>query len=126
MTVKEKMERLLKDEEIEVPINLETIIYGIEKNEDNIWGLMLGTGYLKVVEVINAEKDKCECKVKIPNEETRKDLENVLKQSEKYGEPIIPTELRKGNDKFSNGLNQATNYFVQVIVKNITKVLHKY
>ena len=38
MTVKEKMERLLKDEEIEVPINLETVIYGIEKNEDNIWG----------------------------------------------------------------------------------------
>ena len=48
VTVKEKMERLLKDEVIEVPINLETVIDGIEENEDNIWGLMLGTGYLKV------------------------------------------------------------------------------
>ena len=34
--VKEKMERLLKDEAIEVKINLETVIVGIEKNEDNI------------------------------------------------------------------------------------------
>ena len=40
-TVKEKIERLLKDEAIEVKINLETVIVGIEKNEDNIWGLML-------------------------------------------------------------------------------------
>ena len=53
VTVKEKMERLLKDEEVEVPINLETVIDGIEENEDNIWGLMLGTGYLKVVEVVD-------------------------------------------------------------------------
>src|SRR5699024_11088351 len=31
-TVKEKMERLRKDEEIEVPVNLETVINGIENN----------------------------------------------------------------------------------------------
>ena len=30
-TVKEKIEQLLRDEEIEVPINLETVIVGIEK-----------------------------------------------------------------------------------------------
>ena len=30
-----------------MPINLETVIVGIEKNEENIWGLLLGTGYLK-------------------------------------------------------------------------------
>ena len=41
-TVKEKIERLLKGETIEVPINLETVIVRIE---DNIWGLMLRTGY---------------------------------------------------------------------------------
>ena len=40
-TVKKKMERLLKGEDIEVKINLETIIIGIEKNEDNIWGLLV-------------------------------------------------------------------------------------
>ena len=34
-------------------INLETVIVGIENNEDNIWGLMLGTGYLKVTEIVN-------------------------------------------------------------------------
>ena len=52
-TVKEKIERLLKGEEIEVIIDLETVIQGVEKNEDNIWGLMLGTGYLKVTEVVD-------------------------------------------------------------------------
>ena len=67
MTVKEKIERLLKDEEIEVPINLETIIVGIENNEDNIWGLMLGTGYLKVSEVVDLAEGIY--KVKIPNYE---------------------------------------------------------
>ena len=36
MTVKEKMKRLLKDEEIEVPIDLETVIDGVENNENNI------------------------------------------------------------------------------------------
>ena len=27
-------------------------IVGIENNENNIWGLLLGTGYLKVTEVV--------------------------------------------------------------------------
>ena len=69
-TVKEKIERLLKDEEIEVIVNQETIINGIEQNEDNIWGLLVGTGYLKVVE---KSKDKLSkiCKVKIPNYEIK-------------------------------------------------------
>ena len=38
---KEKIERLLKDEPIEVTINSETVIVGIEKKEDNIWGLLI-------------------------------------------------------------------------------------
>ena len=37
-TVKEKIERLLNDEAVEVQINLETIIVGIEDKEENIWG----------------------------------------------------------------------------------------
>ncbi len=49
-SVKAKIETLLRGEGVDVPINLETIIVGIENNEDNIWGLMLSTGYLKVVE----------------------------------------------------------------------------
>ena len=51
-TIKEQIEILLKGEEIEVPINLETVIVGIENNENNIWGLLLGTGYLKVTDVV--------------------------------------------------------------------------
>lgn len=52
-TVKEKIERLYKGEEIEVKINLETVIVGVENNEDNIWGLLVGTGYLKVTGVVD-------------------------------------------------------------------------
>ena len=67
IAVKEKIERLLKGEEIEVPINLETIIKGVEDNEDNIWGLMLGTVYLKVTDVVNQELQIY--RVKTPNYE---------------------------------------------------------
>ena len=67
ITVKEKIETLLRDEEIEVPINLETIIVGIENDEDNIWGLMLQTGYLKITEVVDLAVHIY--KVKIPNYE---------------------------------------------------------
>ena len=68
-TVKEKIERLLKDEAIEVKIDLETVILGIENNEDNIWGLMLGTGYLKVVETVDITEGIY--KVKLPNYEIK-------------------------------------------------------
>ncbi len=70
-TVKEKNRKTIKkDEEIEVIVDQETIINGIEQNEDNIWGLLVGTGYLKVVE---KSKDKLSkmCKVKIPNYEIK-------------------------------------------------------
>ena len=68
-TVKERIQRLLNDEPIEVRIDLETIIVGIENNEDNIWGLMVQTGYLKVNETIN--KAEGIYKVKIPNYEIK-------------------------------------------------------
>ena len=76
-TVKEKMERLLKDEEIEVQINLETVIIDIEKNEDNIWGLMLGTGYLKVSEVVNLAEGIY--KVKLPNYEIKLLFQEIVR-----------------------------------------------
>ena len=68
-TVKEKIERLLKNEAIEVKIDLETVIVGIENNEDNIWGLMLGTGYLKVEKTVNISEGIY--KVKLPNYEIK-------------------------------------------------------
>ena len=75
-TIKEKIERLLKDEEIEVPINLETVIVGIENNENNIWGLMLGTGYLKVVQVVDLNKRLY--RVKFPNYEIKYLFEEII------------------------------------------------
>ena len=87
-TVKEKMERLLKDEEIEVPINLETVINGIENNEDNIWGLMLGTGYLKVVEQI----DRKMYKVKLPNYEIKTLFEDMV--DEWFSDKVQGNDLR--------------------------------
>ena len=75
-TVKEKIERLLKDEEIEVKIDQETVIVGIEKNEDNIWGLMLGTGYLKVTGVVDLSRKIY--KVKMPNYEIKFLFEDIV------------------------------------------------
>ena len=77
MTVKEKIERLLKGETIEVPINLETVIVGIEDKEDNIWGLMLGTGYLKVAEVVNLAEGIY--RVEIPNYEIKTLFYNIVR-----------------------------------------------
>ena len=68
-TVKARIERLLKGEEIEVPVNLETVIVGIENKDDNIWGLLLGTGYLKITEVVDLAMGIY--KVVIPNFEIK-------------------------------------------------------
>ena len=76
-TVKEKIEQLLRDEEIEVPINLETVIVGIEQNEENIWGLLLGTGYLKVTGVVDLAMGVY--KVKIPNYEIKFLFQNIIR-----------------------------------------------
>ena len=78
VSVKEKMERLLKGEAIEVPINLETIIVGIENNEDNVWGLMLGTGYLKVVKTVNLEEGIY--KVELPNYEIKLMFQEMVRE----------------------------------------------
>ena len=75
-SIKEQFGKLLNDEEIEVKIDLETIIIGIEEKEENIWGLMLQTGYLKVVEQIDAIRGIY--KVKIPNYEIKTLFENIV------------------------------------------------
>ena len=68
-TIKERIERLLRDEEIDVKVNLETVIAGIENNEDNIWGMLVGTGYLKVTGVVDLVNKIY--KVKLPNLEIK-------------------------------------------------------
>ena len=89
-TVKEKIEKLLKDEAIEVPINLDTVIVGIEDYEDNIWGLLLGTGYLKVVEVVDLARGIY--KVKIPNYEIRLLFEQIIESW--FKDKVIGNDLR--------------------------------
>ena len=88
-TIKEKMERLLKGETIEVPIDLETIIDGIEENENNIWGLMLGTGYLKVDEVVNLAEGVY--KVKLPNYEIKLLFQSIVRSW--FNDKVIGNDL---------------------------------
>ena len=76
-TIKQKIETLLRGEEITVPINFETIIVGIEQNEDNIWGLLLGTGYLKITEVVSLAKSIY--KVSLPNYEIKNLFEGIIR-----------------------------------------------
>jgi galactitol-specific phosphotransferase system IIB component len=76
-TVKEKIERLLKDESIEVKVDQETVIVGIENNEENIWGLLVGTGYLNVVETVNLAESVY--KVKIPNKEIKELFRSIIR-----------------------------------------------
>ena len=90
VTVKERIERLLNDEEIEVQINLETVIVGIENNEDNIWGLLLGTGYLKVTGVVDRAMHIY--KVKIPNYEIKILFQQII--DEWFRNKVIGNDLR--------------------------------
>ncbi len=88
-TVKEKIERLLKDEAIEVTINLETVIQGIENNEENIWGLLLGTGYLKVIETVDISEGIY--KVKLPNEEIKLLFRGIIRDW--FNDKVIGNDL---------------------------------
>ena len=76
-SIKEKMIKLLNDEAVEVTIDLETIIVGIEEKEENIWGLMLQTGYLKVEEVVSLEERIY--KVKLPNNEIKDLFRSIIR-----------------------------------------------
>ena len=77
-TVKEKIERLLRGEAIEEHINLETVIKGIEANEENIWGLMLGTGYLKIAETVDISEGIY--KLELPNEEIKLLFRGIIRE----------------------------------------------
>ena len=89
-TIKEKIETLLRGEEITVPINFETIIVGIEENEDNIWGLLLGTGYLKITEIVNLAESIY--KVKLPNYEIKNLFEGIIRDW--FNNKVIGNNLR--------------------------------
>ena len=74
-SLKEDMQKLLRGQEIEVTIDEETIIIGVEKNKKNIWGLLLGTGYLRVTEDLGENRYK----VKLPNYEIQTLYRNIVR-----------------------------------------------
>ena len=89
-TIKQQIEKLLKDEPIEVEINQETIIVGIENNESNIWGLLLGTGYLKIIETVDLTEGLY--KVKIPNREIKELFRGIIRDW--FKDKVIGNNLR--------------------------------
>ena len=139
-TVKEKIERLLKEEAIEVIVDQETVIVGIEKNEDNIWGLLVGTGYLKIVETVDMTEGRY--KVKIPNFEIKalfqsivrdwfrdkvigNDLNSILKD-------LVTLNLKEFEKKFrilveqmfsfmDVGKNTAENFYHAFVLRNASR-----
>ena len=113
-TVKEKIEQLLRDEEIEVPINLETVIVGIEKNEENIWGLLLGTGYLKVTEIVDLAHGIY--KVKIPNYEIKFLFQNIIR--EWFNDKVIGNNLNTIlKDLITLNLEEFEEKFKQLVIE---------
>ena len=140
-TVKEKIERLLKNQAIEVKIDQETVIMGIEKNEDNIWGLLVGTGYLKVVEEVDLQKKLY--KVKMTNKEIKylfediiddwfrdkvigNDLDSILKD-------LVTLNLKEFEKKFKIlveqmfsymdvGVNTAENFYHAFVLRNVSGI----
>ena len=139
-TVKEKIERLLKEEAIEVIVDQETVIVGIEQNEDNIWGLLVGTGYLKIVETVDITEGRY--KVKIPNFEIKalfqsivrdwfrdkvigNDLNSILKD-------LVTLNLKEFEKKFrilveqmfsfmDVGKNTAENFYHAFVLRNASR-----
>ena len=65
--VKEELQKLIQGEEIEVYLKLDLVYKEIEKEEENIWGLFVNAGYLKVVGMTKDRKYI----LKIPNYEIR-------------------------------------------------------
>ena len=117
-TVKEKIERLLKDEPVKVVVDQETVINGIEKNEDNIWGLLVGTGYLKVIEQVDLSTRLC--KVAIPNLEIKDLFSNIIRDwfrdkvigndLQSILKDLVTLNLQEFEEKFKILVNQMFSY----------------
>lgn len=71
-------------------IDQETAIIEIEENENNVWGLLVGTGYLKVVETVNISEGLY--KVKIPNNEIKELFRGIIRDW--FKDKIIGNDLR--------------------------------
>lgn len=111
-TIKQKIETLLRGEEITVPINFETIIVGIEPNEDNIWGLLLGTGYLKITEVVSLAESIY--KVALPNYEIKNLFEGIIRDW--FSNKVIGNDLRSIlNDLVTLNMHEFERKFIVLV-----------
>ena len=111
-TIKQKIETLLRGEEITVPINFETIIVGIEQNEDNIWGLLLGTGYLKITEVVSLAESIY--KVALPNYEIKNLFEGIIRDW--FSNKVIGNDLRSIlNDLVTLNMHEFERKFIVLV-----------
>jgi len=75
--IKEKLEELLKDREVEVVMDEETVFKDLDTNPDALWGLMVASGYLKVCNSKRKGRNKIYT-VKITNKETRYLIEKLV------------------------------------------------
>ncbi len=73
-SIKLELEKLLVGEEVTVRVEEEMILDNIEANENNVWGLLIGTGYLKVTNQI----DYRYASVAIPNYEIKSLFEDII------------------------------------------------
>ena len=138
--VKSKILSMLNDEEAEVTVNLLTILKGIEKNENNAWGLFISSGYLKVVEKVDITEGIY--MVKIPNLEIKHLFSDIIKSwftECEYGEELksMLNDLETLNfesykEKFENyvldmfsyfdvGENAAENFYHAFVLRNACK-----
>ena len=76
-SIRPYLESLINGEEVDVIIDLNTVLDNIEEKEENIWGLFLQSGYLKVTKTINLIEN--EYMVKLPNFEIRLLFNNLVK-----------------------------------------------
>ena len=96
-SIKLKLEKLLAGEEVTVRVEEEMRLDNIESNENNVWGLFIGTGYLKVTKQIDY---RYAC-VAIPNYEIKSLFEDII-------------DSWFGGYVFGQNLNTLLNYLVKL------------
>ena len=73
-------EKLVKDDQVEVYVNLEASFMELEEPE-TLWGLLLNSGYLTILEDLGEE----EYILKIPNQEVKKEFRSIVAIYTKVG-----------------------------------------
>jgi len=117
--IKERLEKLLNGESIEVVIDDEVSIKNIDDNIENIWSLLLSSGYLKVENLVR--EDLNTYLVKIPNEEVKRAFfyairnwyQTVSKNNDLYImlNNLINLNIEEFNNRFKELVIQMFSYF---------------